>query len=48
MDDIEEGGYVGWLQDNSMLAHAERIAGQFSAVGGVWQIPFATPARPRR
>jgi trehalose synthase len=44
VDDIEEGGYVGWLQDNSMLAHAERIAGQFSAVGGVWQIPFANPS----
>jgi trehalose synthase len=43
VDAIEEGGYVGWLQDSSMLAHAERISGQFSAVGGVWQIPFANP-----
>jgi trehalose synthase len=43
VDAVEEGDYVGWLKQNSMLAHAERIAGEFSAVGGVWQIPFANP-----
>src|SRR4051794_41937615 len=26
-----------------MLANAERIAGQFSGVAGVWQTPFANP-----
>ena len=35
--------YVSWLRDSSMLANAERIAGQFSGVAGVWQTPFAEP-----
>jgi trehalose synthase len=38
-----EGDYVGWLQEKSMLANAERIAGRFSGVGDVWQTPFANP-----
>jgi trehalose synthase len=36
-------GYVGWLQDKSMLADAGTIAGQFSGIGDVWQHPFAVP-----
>lgn len=35
--------YVSWLQRESMLADASRIAGRFSGVGAVWQSPFATP-----
>ena len=41
--DVEEGDYVRWLRQESMLANASRIAGQFSGVGEVWQSPFATP-----
>jgi trehalose synthase len=40
---IGEEDYVRWLEDRSMLANAERIAGQFSGVAGVWQTPFANP-----
>jgi trehalose synthase len=40
---IAEEDYVSWLEDRSMLANAERIAGQFSGVAGVWQTPFANP-----
>lgn len=43
MSAADDSGYIGWLRDNSMLAHAERIAGQFSGVGQVWQSPFANP-----
>ena len=39
----EAEDYVRWLQQESMLADASTIAGQFSGVGGVWQIPFANP-----
>jgi trehalose synthase len=35
--------YVRWLEQESMLANASAIAGQFSGVGGVWQSPFAIP-----
>jgi trehalose synthase len=38
-----EDDYVRWLQQESMLADASTIAGQFSGIGGVWQSPFATP-----
>jgi trehalose synthase len=40
---IGEEDYVSWLEDRSMLAHAERIAGEFSGVAGVSQTPFANP-----
>jgi trehalose synthase len=41
---VTEGeDYVGWLRENSMLANADKVAGRFSAVGGVWQSPFADP-----
>jgi trehalose synthase len=39
----EAEDYVRWLQQESMLADASTIAGQFSGIGGVWQIPFANP-----
>jgi trehalose synthase len=39
----EEKDYVRWLKQESMLADASTIAGQFSGIGGVWQSPFATP-----
>jgi trehalose synthase len=39
----EREEYVRWLQQESMLADASTIAGQFSGIGGVWQSPFATP-----
>ena len=39
----EDKDYVRWLQQESMLADASTIAGQFSGVGGVWQSPFAIP-----
>jgi trehalose synthase len=35
--------YVSWLQQQSMLADASRIAGRFSGIADVWQSPFATP-----
>jgi trehalose synthase len=38
---IDEEDYVSWLQQESMLADASRIVGQFSGIGGVWQSPFA-------
>ena len=40
---MDETEYIDWLQENSMLANAERIAGQFSGVASVWQTPFANP-----
>jgi trehalose synthase len=40
---IGDEDYVRWLEDRSMLANAERIAGQFTGVAGVWQTPFANP-----
>jgi trehalose synthase len=39
----EREDYVSWLQQESMLADASRIAGQFSGIADVWQSPFATP-----
>ena len=39
----EEKDYVRWLKQESMLANASAIAGQFSGVGEVWQSPFAIP-----
>jgi trehalose synthase len=39
----EREDYVSWLQQESMLADARRIAGQFSGIADVWQSPFATP-----
>jgi trehalose synthase len=39
----EQQDYVSWLQRESMLADASRIAGQFSGIGEVWQSPFANP-----
>ncbi|HJU01659.1 MAG TPA: maltose alpha-D-glucosyltransferase [Actinomycetes bacterium] len=35
--------YVSWLQQQSMLADASRIAGRFSGIADMWQSPFATP-----
>ncbi|MGO1971814.1 MAG: maltose alpha-D-glucosyltransferase [Propionibacteriaceae bacterium] len=35
--------YVDWLVEESMLADAGKIAGQFSGVGSMWQNPFANP-----
>ena len=35
--------YVSWLQQQSMLADASRIAGRFSGIADVWHSPFATP-----
>jgi trehalose synthase len=40
---IERDDYVSWLQQESMLADASRISGQFSGIADVWQSPFATP-----
>jgi trehalose synthase len=42
MEEKEED-YVGWLRDESMLAEAGAIAGQFSGIGGMFQNPFANP-----
>jgi trehalose synthase len=39
----EREDYVSWLQRESMLADASRIAGNFSGIGAVWQSPFANP-----
>jgi trehalose synthase len=39
----ERQDYVSWLQQESMLADASTIAGQFSGIGAVWQSPFANP-----
>jgi trehalose synthase len=39
----EREDYVRWLQQESMLADASAIAGQFSGIGAVWQSPFANP-----
>jgi trehalose synthase len=39
----EREDYVSWLQQESMLADASAIAGQFSGIGAVWQSPFANP-----
>ena len=41
--DIEKGDYVSWLEEESMLADAGRVSGQFSGIGAVWQSPFANP-----
>jgi trehalose synthase len=35
--------YVDWLEQESMLADAGEIAGQFSGIGGMWQNPYANP-----
>jgi trehalose synthase len=40
---VDKGDYVSWLEEESMLANASAIAGQFSGIGGVWQSPFAIP-----
>jgi trehalose synthase len=39
----EDGDYVSWLEEKSMLADASKITGQFSGIADVWQSPFATP-----
>ena len=39
----EREDYVSWLQQESMLADASTIAGQFSGIADVWQSPFADP-----
>jgi trehalose synthase len=39
----EEQDYVSWLQQESMLADASRISGQFSGIADVWRSPFAAP-----
>jgi trehalose synthase len=39
----EREDYVSWLRQNSMLADASKISGQFSGIADVWQSPFATP-----
>ena len=38
--------YVRWLERESMLKQASKIAKQYSAQGSMWQRPFARP-RPR-
>src|SRR5215207_3369701 len=43
MSAVEDEDYVSWLRQESMLADASRIAGQFSGIGSVWQSPYATP-----
>jgi trehalose synthase len=40
---VEDEDYVSWLRQESMLADASRIAGQFSGIGSVWQSPYANP-----
>ena len=40
---VVDEDYVRWLRQESMLADASRIAGQFSGIGSVWQSPYATP-----
>ena len=40
---MEQKDYVGWLREESMLAEAGTIAGQFSGIGGMFQNPFANP-----
>jgi trehalose synthase len=35
--------YVRWLEQESMLADASTIAGQFSGIGTMWQNPYADP-----
>jgi hypothetical protein len=44
MSAADDSGYIGWLRDNSMLAHAERTAGRFS--GG--RADVAEPVRQPR
>jgi trehalose synthase len=39
----EQEDYVSWLQQESMLADASRISGQFSGTADVWRSPFAAP-----
>jgi hypothetical protein len=39
----EDQDYVRWLKQESMLANANAMSGQFSGVGAVWQSPFAIP-----
>jgi trehalose synthase len=39
----ERKDYVRWLQQQSMLADASRIAGRFSGIADVWQSPYAMP-----
>jgi trehalose synthase len=39
----EREDYVSWLQQESMLADASRISGQFSGIAEMWQSPFAKP-----
>jgi trehalose synthase len=40
---VADDDYVRWLRQESMLADASRIAGQFSGIGSVWQSPYADP-----
>ena len=40
---MKEEDYVSWLRQESMLAEARDIAGQFSGIGGMFQNPFANP-----
>jgi trehalose synthase len=42
-ESVEDDDYVSWLRQESMLADASRIAGQFSGIGSVWQSPYADP-----
>jgi trehalose synthase len=41
---VADEDYVSWLRQESMLADASRIAGQFSGIGSVWQSPYADPS----
>ncbi|MBG0564074.1 hypothetical protein [Actinoplanes aureus] len=45
MSAADDSGYIGWLRDNSMLAHAERTAGRFSGVGRCGRARSPTPIR---
>ena len=43
----ENPAYVGWLENQSMLSHANELARQFSGQGSMWQNPYANPG-PRQ
>jgi len=40
---VDDEDYVSWLRQETMLADASRIAGQFFGIGSVWQSPYAEP-----
>ncbi len=44
--DAKNKNYIKWLERESMLSQADKIAKKYSAKGSMWQRPFARP-RPR-